>query len=136
MIQLQALNYIIANKDINFLSVYDEKYFSTYKDEYNFIVDHVRRYKNVPDIETVLEKFKDFGVVNVTESADYLKTKLFEEFLYTTSVEVLTKGADMYAKDSRMATNYIISKLKDIKPPETNYGIDIIQSATNRYDRL
>ena len=136
MIQLQALNYIIANKDINFLSVYDEKYFSTYKDEYNFIVDHVRRYKNVPDIETVLEKFKDFGVVNVTESADYLKTKLFEEFLYTTSVEVLTKGADMYAKDSRMATNYIISKLKDIKPPETNYGIDIIQSATTRYDRF
>ena len=82
MIQLQALNYIIAKNDLNFLSLYDSKYFESYKEVYDFIADHVSKYKRVPDIQTIIERFNDYNYFEVNESRDYLEKRLFEEYVY------------------------------------------------------
>lgn len=136
MIQLQMLNYILRTKNIDLLTQYDEQFFPDYPSEYKFIQGHLKKYKSIPDYETVLEKFNDFTVLEVNESEPYLKSKLYEEYVYNTSVSIINKGAEMYNKDASLATNFIITKLKEIKPPDTDYGTDIIKSAQDRYDIL
>jgi len=134
MIQLQMLNYMLKNGKSDLFSLYDEKYFPTYEKEYNFAKKHLAKYKKLPDIPTFLEKFPEFNVIDVAESEQYLQESLFEEYLYNHSVDILTKGQEMFDKDSRAAVHYMLNNLP-VQPPTHNYGVDIIKSAKDRYDK-
>lgn len=136
MIQLQALNHIIANKDADLLTTYDEEYFCDYKDEYKFILEHYRKYKNTPDISTVLEKFEDFSVMDVSETKEYLEEKLYEEYVYNSAVKIINSSAENFSKDAIKARDEVIRKLSAIKAPVRSLGIDIIADAQSRYDKL
>lgn len=82
MIQLQMLNYILANRDASpiILNNLTAKYFSEYKNEFNFIKNHYEKYGNTPDLETFLSVFSDFEVINVTETVSYLVDELFKDY--------------------------------------------------------
>ena len=82
MIQLQALNYILKNNDIAFLTSYDKRYFSKYDKEYDFIKNHYIKNHKLPDMVTVVDKCPDFKVIDVSESRDYIQQRLFEEYVY------------------------------------------------------
>lgn len=81
MIQLQFLNYLLKTKDSSILLVnnLNEDFFSDYKDEYNFIINHLREYGNIPDSITFLNNFPSFDVIEVSESPDFLIDKLYED---------------------------------------------------------
>lgn len=81
MIQLQFLNALLNTNDSSLLLLNDlsEDFFSDYKDEYKFIVNHLNQYGRIPDITTFLSKFPDFDIIDVNESKDYLIDALFED---------------------------------------------------------
>lgn len=81
MIQLQFLNYLLKTKDSSILLVnnLNEDFFSDYKNEYNFIINHLREYGNIPDSITFLNNFPSFDVIEVSESPDFLIDKLYED---------------------------------------------------------
>lgn len=81
MIQLQFLNALLDSKDSSLLLInnLNEDLFSDYKDEYNFIVDHLNKYGQIPDKVTFLSKFPNFDIIDVSESKDYLIDALFED---------------------------------------------------------
>ena len=81
MIQCQVLNYIIANKDTSFIIInnLNEEFFSDYKQEFEYIKDHINNYGTSPDIETFLTKFPDFDVITVNETPKYLLDALYED---------------------------------------------------------
>ena len=60
-----------------------EEMFLTCKDEIHFIIEHYNSYKQMPDKLTFLGRFKDFQMLEVTESTDYLVYKLKEAYTYT-----------------------------------------------------
>ena len=136
MIQLQVLNYILQEKDSNMLTTYDKDFFFNYTDEYNAILDHFRKYKVIPDISTMLDKFPDFSTMDVHESKDYLEHKLYEEYVYNQSATIINNSTTGFTKDATKAVNDLVAKLSKIKPPNKSYGIDIIQNAKERYDTL
>lgn len=111
--------------------------FLTCKEEITFILDHFNQYKQMPDKITFLSKFKDFQMLEVTESTDYLITKLKEAFIYTKLVPVIQTTADLVREDSLKAIEYIKSELENLTreiPVNANKdGYDII---TNAKDRL
>ena len=74
MIQLQALNNILENNNLEeYLSQgIDNRYFSNYQDEFNFIKQHHLQYNKVPDMATFLSHFVDFEVVEVLEPLKYI----------------------------------------------------------------
>ena len=74
MIQLQVLNRVLTDGNLNLLieNNFNENYFSDYKEEYNFIFSHYKKYNKVPDDETMLDKFQDFELLSVGESEKYL----------------------------------------------------------------
>ena len=136
MIQLQVLNHIINNKDIEFLAKWDKKYYFNYENEYDFILNHYNQYKVIPDISSVLDHFQDFTPVEVTESVVYLEQRLYEEYVYDTTVKIINESGDGFTKDAVKTKESILSKLQQIAPPNRTYGIDIVKEAPKRYDNL
>ena len=78
--QEQALNYILNNHP-EFISLnnLNASYFSKYKDEFNFIQNHINTYNSVPDIVTFCDKFNNFDLLTVNETPEYLLHALIQD---------------------------------------------------------
>lgn len=81
MIQLQFLNKILNEKDSSLITLNNltKEYFSDYKNEFEYIKNHIYSYGNVPDKETFLSIFPDFPLMDVKESEKYLMDALCED---------------------------------------------------------
>jgi len=139
MVQLQILNKVILEKSLHILNnnQLDDKYFPNYLDQYNFIVDHHRKYGNVPDDETILTKFPDFELLTVNESDKYLVESIQEEYLYSQVVPVLNHAAELLQSNSEDAVSYLLPRIKDLMVKHSyGAGTDIMQNTTIRYDKM
>lgn len=137
MVCLQIINKVLKSKDPAIILDNDltEDHFIGYEGYYEFIMDHYRRYGNVPDIPTFLESFEDFELIDVYESDDYLVDKINEEYLYTQLVPVIQKTADLLTKSSSVeALEYLKSNVSNMVPKCSSYGVDIIAQANERYE--
>lgn len=130
MVSLQILNKIISTKDISIITDNNLTidYFLEYEDEYSFIKEHFDNYKNVPDTETFINKFPDFELLEVTESDRYLVDAIREEYLYSKSVPVIKKAAELLKSDSNEASRYLQSELVNLTPNYITPYVDIIHS--------
>ena len=81
MIQLQYLNRILDSGDTSLilLNNLDESFFSDYREEFNFIKNHIDTYNRVPDKVTFLSKFDKFDIIDVKENNNYLLDALYED---------------------------------------------------------
>lgn len=84
-----------------------EEMFLTCKDEIHFIIEHYNSYKQMPDKLTFLGRFKDFQMLEVTESTDYLVYKLKEAYTYTKLVPLIEDTAKVVKEDSIKAIQYL-----------------------------
>ena len=130
MVSLQILNKIISTKDISIITDNNLTidYFLEYEDEYSFIKEHFDNYKNVPDTETFINRFPDFELLEVNESDRYLVDAIREEYLYSKSVPVIKKAAELLKSDSNEASRYLQSELVNLTPNYTTPYVDIIHS--------
>lgn len=135
MIQEQVLSYILNTKSMSIIQDNNitEDHFLAYKDEYEFIKNHYDNYKQVPDVETFISKFQDFDLIDVTESERYLVDTLREEYLFSKSVPVIKKAAELLKTDANEASHYLQSELVNLTPNYTTPFVDIIHSR-NRVD--
>lgn len=113
-----------------------EEMFLTCKDEIHFIIEHYNSYKQMPDKLTFLGRFKDFQMLEVTESTDYLVYKLKEAYTYTKLVPLIEDTAKVVKEDSIKAIQYLkeeLEKLEKSVPVSRNKdGYDIISNAGDR----
>ncbi len=81
MIQLQVLNYLLDSHDGSLLLMNNlsKDFFSDYTNEYEYIVDHLKKYGNIPDKVSFLSKFPNFDIIEVNETPDYLIDKLYDD---------------------------------------------------------
>lgn len=79
--QLQIINRIIDKKDVNTLLSrgLTSEYFSQYRPEFEFLVNHYNTYGQMPDMVSFLKVFPNFEVLEVNESIDYLLNELYKE---------------------------------------------------------
>lgn len=82
MIQLQVINFLLETKNssIIFDNNLDDKFFSDYKEEFNYIKEHLNKYGQIPDKETFLGKFPDFDIIQVEETPKYLIDALYSDY--------------------------------------------------------
>lgn len=135
VVQIQIINKIISTKDYHIIedNLLTDDYFDGFKDEYNFIKNHVDTYGNVPDKVTFLAKFPNFEITEVTESDKYLVDTIREEKLYSNLVPVIQKSAELSNTDSNEAVKYLLESVKSLQPNYNLGGIDIISQAKQRY---
>lgn len=81
MIQLQYICKILSSKDPTLITLNNltDEFFSDYKNEFNYIKNHLQKYGNIPDVETFLSIFSDFDYITVTESDKYLLDALYDD---------------------------------------------------------
>lgn len=135
MIELQVLSRVLNTKSANLLAYHgiSEEYFVDYKNEYDFIMNHVNQFGNVPDKETFVAKFPDFNFVEVAETDRYLVDTFNEEHLYALTVPVVNKLAQILQTDSRAAVDYLQSQLANLVLSGAVTGVNIIATADCRY---
>ena len=123
MVELQIICKVLNTKDYSIIenNYLTEDFFPTYREEYSYIKSHYAEYKNVPDIETFLAKFPEFERVEVNETDRYLVNTIREEHLYTMSVPVIKKAAELLKADANEAGRYIQAEMSNLVP---NYEID------------
>lgn len=137
MIQIQVLNRVLTDKHLGLImeNGIDRSFFSQYKDEYDFIVGHVREYGNVPDDATVLEKFPGFELLDVTESDRYLVDALYEERMYNEMVPVLNTAAEKMQGNSMEAVKFLLPKVqKLLETSKFVGGVDIMKNTAKRWE--
>ncbi len=136
MVELQVLSKVLNDKSLSILELNNitSDYFITYQTEYDFIMDHVQRYGNVPDKETFISKFPDFTIVSVSESDEYLINTFNEEYLYSKAVPIVQKIAELMQSDSNAAVEYLHGKLDELQVRSAVKGVDIISGAQKRFE--
>ena len=132
----QVLNKILQNKDFDIIKKngLDSTYFKGFEAEFDFIIEHHKKYGNIPDIQTFIEKFPDFQLFEVNETNEYLLDKLYEEYGYHKFVPIMPKIDELLKVDSRDAYNYLVSEIPNLRPHTICTGTDIIAEAGERYD--
>lgn len=111
--------------------------FLTCKEEITFIINHFNQYKQMPDKITFLGQFKDFQMLTVDESTEYLIYKLKEAYTYTKIVPIIQTASDKVREDSIKAIEYIKAELenltKEVPVSANKDGYDIIANAKDRF---
>ena len=81
MIQLQVLNKILQTGDpsLILLNNLTPDFFSDYREEFKFILDHYSKFNVIPDKETFIQKFNDFSFIEVNEPDSYLVEELYND---------------------------------------------------------
>lgn len=136
MIELQVLSRVIRQQSDGILRLngITEDYFISYRDEYDFIMNHFNQYGNIPDKETFFARFPEFTLLEVAETDQYLVNTFNEEHLYALTVPVVTKIAEILQTDSKAAVEYLQEQLPNLILRNAVQGVDIISSAKDRYD--
>lgn len=134
MVVLQLINRIIKTSDMSLVinNNLTKEMFLGYEEEFDFIQNHYNKYNKVPDKETFLNQFKDFDLIEVTESNKYLLDKLNEEWLYYKTVPVVQKVAELLKSNSDDAVEYLLQELPNLTSIQKNEGVDIIKNADIR----
>lgn len=136
MIQAQVLNKIIQSKDTSIITLNNlgTEFFSDYKDEFCFIRNHLTRYGNVPDMETFLNAFPDFQVINVNEPTSYLLEELMRDKNKRFLAENYTRVRELIMDDNIEAAMKILKQASDESTQFISLQCVDILKDTSRYD--
>ena len=135
MVCMQIINKVLKSKNLDIIIKNDltEAHFIGFEDQYNFIMNHYRKYGNVPDIATFLSEFEDFEIMDVAESDEYLLDTCYEEFLYAKLVPILQESASILTnKTSDEALDYLKSHISTMVPEGQGNAVNIIKQALLR----
>lgn len=136
MVALQILSKCIASGNIDIIenNQLTADFFIGYADEYNYITEHYKKYGNTPDRATFLARFPDLTLVEVKESDNYLIDAIREEYLYSQSVPIVQKIAELLQDNANSAVEYMLSATKQLHPNYDLSGVDIVADAMKRFE--
>lgn len=137
VIQVQILNKVLKTKDPSIIinNNLTEDYFSGDIDEFNYIKNHLNVYGKVPDIETFLNVFDNFDVIDVTEPDSYLLDELYKDKRRRDLVFSYNKVKDCLKSDDIQGAIETLRKAAESSYTGTNITCTDIISDTSRYDR-
>lgn len=135
MVVLQILNKIIKSSDMSLVinNNLTREMFLTYEDEFDYINNFYNKYGKVPDKETFLNEFREFQLLEVTESDRFLIDKINEEYLYYKTVPVIQQAAELLKSNSDEAVEYLLEEISNLSKIQKTEGINIIQKSEIRF---
>lgn len=107
--ELKVINSVLKNKDIHTILGEEKEVFGPYQDIVNSIQDYYARYKNVPDIKLIQERFPDLDYVETHAPTDHYLSELKKQFLDSRLDQILLKAAEAKEKD---APEKVLEKLQ------------------------
>lgn len=136
MIQLQFLNKLLDTQDASLILVnnLDESFFSDYKEEYNYIKEHLDKYNNIPDKISFLDKFPEFDVIQVNEGVNYLVDELFLDKQKRYLANTFNKVRDLLNNGKTEEAINIYTSAADVAIQAKHMQCTDLTKDTSRYD--
>lgn len=139
--ELQLLNYSLAEKNVTPLRELGRDHFPIHAATYDFIINFSMQFGETPTVETVLNRFETFEIVEV-ENIEAVKTSLREDFLHGSFRPIIVKAAQMLGERKsvealQMIRNEANASLRQIGA--TRKGYSYVGEAENRlahYDKI
>lgn len=140
-VELQVISKILTSEDdaeVDALCQFDSSYYSVYKDQIEFILDHKDKYGTVPDVFTFQAQFvdDDITLIDVNEPVEFLINGIKKNKQYIIFVETFNKVQDLTQGDITEAWEYIGSqyenalRLSDVNP------MNIVKQAEERANNI
>lgn len=112
MIELQCINNILAENNID--SYLEEginaDFFPNYKKEWNYILEHYKKYSKVPDQATFLANFTEFDLLDVLEPQKYLLENLREDYVFRNAADLFNESVELLKQNAFEGLRNILSK--------------------------
>lgn len=138
-IELQVISKILTSdneQDIAQLLSFDSSYYSLFKPQIDFILDHRQRFGAVPDIFTFQSQFPDIALVQVSEPMSYLTSEIKRNKQHIILLETFNKIKDLGADDVKQAWDYIESQYEKASQLDATQPMDIIHQAEERSQQI
>lgn len=116
MIEVQVINKMLQNDNLDVFTQngVNASYFYTYKEEFNFIADHYKKYNKVPDRMTFIREFPEFKIFDVLEPDKFLIEEIKEEWLYNKGVKLFQESAELLEENSFEGMQHIMTKAEKL----------------------
>ena len=112
MIELQCINNILAENNID--SYLEEginaDFFPNYTKEWNYILEHYKKYSKVPDQATFLSNFTEFDLLDVLEPQKYLLENLREDYVFRNAADLFNESVELLKQNAFEGLRNILSK--------------------------
>ena len=132
-IELQVISKILTSEDtelVNELCSFDGSYYSVFTRHINFILDHLNRFGNVPDVFTFTAEFPDITLVEVSrETKEFLVSELRKNKQRILLVETFNKLKDLGSGDVSDAWDYLRQQCDNADQLTDTAPMDIISQA-------
>lgn len=138
-IELQVISRILTTQmpeEVDKLCSYDESYYSVFKDQIRYILDHLHKYDTIPDVFTFQAQFPDIVLVKVSEPLSYLEEELRRNKQHILLLETFNKLADLGSADVSEAWQYLSNQVDKAAQLDASQPLNIIADADKRADQI
>lgn len=136
-IELQVISAIITSEDYDLvkeLLSFDESYYSVFKPQIRFILEHNEQFNDTPDVFTFQSEFPDITLVAVSESKEFLTSELRKNKQHIILLETFNKLKDLGSGDVREAWQYIGNQFELASSLDDSQPLNIIKDGQSRAD--
>lgn len=134
-IELQIISRILTSEsqeETDILCGFDESYYSVFKEHISFILNHIEKYNEIPDVFTFQAEFPDITLVKVTEPLDYLVEGINKNKQHILLVETFNRLKNLSSEDVTDAWNYLELQCEKSAMINPAKPLDIISDARER----
>ena len=134
-VELQVISKILTTDDesiIDALCEYDSSYYSIFRPQIEFILNHRDKNGNIPDKFTFISEFPDINLVEVNESLDYLIKELCKNKQLIILRETFNTMKDLGSGDVTEAWQYIRKQVEAVEQLDTTQPLDLVKDAKAR----
>lgn len=138
-VELQVISKLLTTEneeEITTLCRFDESYYSVFRDQAHYILEHRRKYNNIPDVFTFQSQFPDIELVQVSESIKFLVSEMKRNKQHIILIETFNKMKDLGSDDIEDAWKYIESQCERVSNLDDSAPMDIIKDAKMRSDQV
>lgn len=138
-VELQVISKILttdSSYEIDRLCSFDESYYSVFKKQIQFILDHRSKYGNVPDIFTFQAEFEDIVLVSVDEPIQFLEDGLRKNKQHILLLETFNTLSDLGSGDVVDAWRYLSKQVDKAQQLDSSQPLNIIQDADKRAEQI
>lgn len=139
MIELQCINNILAENNIETYleDGINEDFFPNYIKEWNYILDHYKKYGKVPDQATFLATFTEFDLIDVLEPPKYLLENLREDYVFRQSAKLFNESVELLKQNAFEGLRNILSKGEKLLASNSiTHGTDINNIVNQKLEEI
>lgn len=138
-VELQVICRLLTTQDaseVDRLCSFDDSYYSVFKDQINFILEHREKYGDVPDLFTFQAQFEDVVIVEVNEPIAYLEDQLRKNKQHILFLQTFNKLTDLGSADVSEAWAYLQSQCEKAASLDSSNPVNIVTEAFKRSDEI